>query len=258
MLAIEPHKASDPRARARAAAAGEAGKGAYVREMFDAIAPRYDLLNRVLSFRLDRRWRRRAVAALDVARSPAGRYLDLCAGTLDVARAIAREPGFSGAVVGADFAENMLRKGITNGAGPRRAPIEPLPVVADALRLPLPSGVFAGAVVSFGIRNVTSLEAALVEARRVLEPGARFVVLEFNTPPNRVVRALNHAYTGVLLPRIGRFVSGHDTAYAYLPESIEQFPSVDALAAMMTRAGFRDVTWRPMMFGVVALHVGTR
>jgi demethylmenaquinone methyltransferase/2-methoxy-6-polyprenyl-1,4-benzoquinol methylase len=238
---------------ARAAAAGAAGKDAYVREMFSAIAPRYDLLNHWLSLNLDRSWRRRAIAALDIARRPDGVYLDLCAGTLDVGAAVTAVAGFSGAVVGADFAEPMLR------AGAGKAPRDRLaPVAADAMALPIASASCAGAIVAFGIRNVSDIDVSLREVLRVLEPGARFVILEFTTPSNPVFRAGFNLYFHRVLPRIGRAVSGHKSAYSYLPASVERFPLPAALAARMTAAGFTDVRWETMMFGVVALHVGVK
>src|SRR3954454_2188339 len=140
-----------------------ATKRAFVRGIFSEIAPRYDLLNHLLSLNIDRRWRKRAIAALGVDRDKAGNYLDLCAGTLDVAQQIAMLPGFVGAVIGADFAEPMLRAGVGKVNGR-----QVVPVAADALQLPLPSGKFAGAIVAFGIRNVAGLDAALREAFRVL------------------------------------------------------------------------------------------
>jgi demethylmenaquinone methyltransferase / 2-methoxy-6-polyprenyl-1,4-benzoquinol methylase len=238
-------------AEAEAAARWGAEKRAYVQRMFSQIAPRYDLLNHLLSFNVDRRWRRRAIAALHVARAPEGRYLDLCAGTLDVAAQLARTAGFRGSVVGADFAEPMLRAGL--GKAP---PDVVRPVAADALRLPLRDASMAGAIVGFGLRNLADLDAGLREVRRVLEPGARFVILEFSTPRAAVVRAGYHAYFHHLLPFVGGLVSGHRTAYHYLPRSVANFPSGEALARRMTAAGFADVHWRPLTFGIAALHVG--
>jgi demethylmenaquinone methyltransferase/2-methoxy-6-polyprenyl-1,4-benzoquinol methylase len=243
--------------QARAAAKGDAEKGKYVRGMFSAIAPRYDLLNRVLSLSLDRVWRKRAIAELEVSRAPQGCFLDLCAGTLDIATAIAGTAGFSGAVVGADFAEPMLREGIRNRPAPLRSGA-PAPVVADALVLPLATAVFDGAIVGFGIRNVVNLDAALREAHRVIKPRGRFVILEFTTPRNPVVRTGYHAYFHHILPRIGALVSGHNTAYAYLPESVAHFPDEKALASRMERAGFQRVRWQTMMMGIVAIHVGEK
>jgi demethylmenaquinone methyltransferase/2-methoxy-6-polyprenyl-1,4-benzoquinol methylase len=238
---------------ARAAARGEREKAAYVRRMFSAIAPRYDLLNHLLSLNIDRAWRRRAVAALGIDRNPAGRYLDLCAGTLDSSAAIAAAPHFSGIVVGTDFAEGMLRAARRKRLGRSIAP-----VVADALQLPLGDATCAGALVAFGVRNVADLDAALREAWRVLEPGARLVILEFSTPPNRIVRGAYHAYFHHVLPRVGALVSGHASAYSYLPASVAGFPSPGDLAARMREAGFQDVQWSLLTFGVAALHVGRR
>ncbi len=203
-------------ATATRAAAGGAEKRAYVRQIFSEIAPRYDLLNHVLSLNIDRIWRRKAIADLDVGRNPDGRYLDLCAGTMDVSVAIARTAGFRGSIVSADFAEPMLRNGRDKIGASRIAP-----VAADALELPLASESFAGAIVAFGIRNVAGLDAALSEVHRVLEYGGRFVILEFSRPDSDLLNSDYQQYFTKILPRIGALVSGHPTAYSYLPESVE-------------------------------------
>jgi demethylmenaquinone methyltransferase/2-methoxy-6-polyprenyl-1,4-benzoquinol methylase len=241
------------RATASAAAAGGAEKRAYVQRIFSEIAPRYDLLNHVLSLNIDRRWRHKAIASLGVERDQAGRYLDLCAGTMDIASEISALPGFHGLVIGADFAEPMLRAGAAKVKGARIAP-----VTADAVQLPLPSGQLAGAIVAFGIRNVAGLEAALKEVFRVIAPGGRFVILEFSTPRLRVVRALYQTYFHHVLPLIGRLVSGHRTAYHYLPRSVANFPIEEELAKKLEHAGFNKVTWTSLSFGVAAIHVGER
>ena len=235
------------------AAAGGAEKRAYVRQIFSEIAPRYDLLNHVLSLNIDRGWRRKAIAELGLARNPRGTYLDLCAGTMDVSVALAHTSGFSGRIVSADFAEPMLRAGKSKTIGTRIAP-----VTADALELPLASSSIAGAIVSFGIRNVAGLDNSLVEVARVLEPGGRFVILEFSTPSSSLLNAAYQQYFKHVLPRIGGFISGHPTAYRYLPESVANFPTGDDLARRMQAAGFSKVRWRPLTFGVVAIHVGER
>ncbi len=240
---------------AASAAAGGREKRAYVQRIFSEIAPRYDLLNRVLSLNVDRWWRRRALAALAWTERPAGVYLDLCAGTLDVGALLARQRGFRGLVVGADFAEPMLRAG--EGKAPRDGAPALAPVAADAVALPFADGALDGAIVAFGIRNVAGLDAALAEARRVLRPGARFVILEFTTPPNALVRAAYHAYFHRVLPTVGRLVSGHRTAYRYLPESVAHFPPEAALADRMRAAGFDAVRWERLTLGVAAIHVGT-
>jgi demethylmenaquinone methyltransferase/2-methoxy-6-polyprenyl-1,4-benzoquinol methylase len=240
-------------ATASAAAAGGAEKREYVKRIFSEIAPRYDLLNHVLSLNIDRRWRRKAIARLAVERDQAGRYLDLCAGTMDVAAEISRLPGFRGMVIGADFAEPMLRAGADKIRGSRIAP-----VTADAVQLPIASGQLAGAIVSFGIRNVAGLDESLREAFRVLVPGGRFVILEFSTPRMRILRALYLLYFHHVLPFVGRWISGHRTAYQYLPRSVANFPVEEELARRMEAAGFSRVSWSSLSFGVAAIHVGER
>jgi demethylmenaquinone methyltransferase / 2-methoxy-6-polyprenyl-1,4-benzoquinol methylase len=239
--------------RADAAAAGGDEKRAYVQQIFSEIAPRYDLLNHVLSLNIDKGWRRRALDALGWSRAPRGRYLDLCAGTLDVGAQLVRQAGFGGYVMGADFAEPMLRM------GDGKAPASALgAVAADALHLPVGNAVFDGAIVAFGIRNVAALDAGLREVHRTLREGARFVILEFSTPRNALVRLSYQLYFHTVLPVVGRVVSGHKTAYTYLPRSVAHFPVEEELAQRMTAAGFRDVRWTPLSFGIAAIHVGTR
>lgn len=235
------------------AAAGGAEKRAYVRQIFSEIAPRYDLLNHVLSLNIDRSWRRKAIAELGLERDLAGTYLDLCAGTMDVSVAITHAAGFRGRVVGADFAEAMLRNGLDKIRGSKIAP-----VAADALQLPLASETFSGAIVAFGIRNVADLDAALTEVRRVLKPNARFVILEFSRLDSSFLNSLYQQYFTKILPTIGALVSGHPTAYSYLPESVANFPTRDELAERMRLAGFLNVSWRPLTFGTVAIHSGER
>ena len=241
------------RATASAAAAGGAEKRAYVKQIFSGIAPRYDLLNHLLSLNIDRRWRRKAIARLEVQRDQGGRYLDLCAGTMDVAAEISMLPGFRGIVIGADFAEPMLKAGAAKARGGKIAP-----VTADAVQLPLESGQLAGAIVAFGIRNVAGLDAALREAFRVLAPGGRFVILEFSTPRMPVLRALYQTYFHYVLPLVGRLISGHRTAYQYLPRSVANFPIEEELARRMREAGFAKVSWSSLSLGVAAIHVGER
>lgn len=238
---------------AREAASGGANKRAYVRRIFSEIAPRYDLLNHVLSLNIDRGWRRDALVELAWEREPDGTYLDLCAGTLDVGAMLAHTRGFRGRVLGADFAEPMLRRGIG-----KADPSTLVPVNADALTLPLRDQSMSGAIVAFGIRNLADLGEGFREVHRVLQPGARFVILEFSTPPSAIVRAGYRFYSHRVLPAIGRIVSGHPTAYRYLPESVDTFPSAPDLAALLTASGFGNVRWRHLTFGVVAIHVGER
>lgn len=249
---VLPHPRPREERSALEAASGR-DKRAYVRAMFSDIAPSYDLLNHLLSLNIDKRWRRRAIRLLDWMRQPAGRYLDLCAGTLDVAAELSTRPGFRGAIVGADFAEPMLRAGEGKG---RPGSIHR--VTADALALPLSPESCDGAIVAFGIRNLADLDAGLREVRRVLRPGARFVILEFSTPRFALVRAGYHLYFHRILPRVGGWISGNRAAYTYLPRSVANFPTQDELGARMTAAGFADVRWTSLTFGIAAIHVGTR
>ena len=242
---------ADSTVRAEQAARGK-GKREYVQQMFSDIAPRYDLLNHVLSMNIDRAWRRKALHALQWIRRPAGSYLDLCAGTLDVGAALVKQPGFTGFVAGADFAVPMLQHG--SGKAPRDLLA---PVGADALALPFAGASLDGAIVAFGIRNVAELDVGLREVHRVLKPGARFVILEFSTPPLSIVRIFYHLYFHHVLPLIGRLVSGHGSAYTYLPMSVSHFPTEETLAGHMRRAGFTTVTWERLTFGIAAIHVGT-
>ncbi len=226
-------------------------KRAYVREIFTAIAPTYDRLNRIISFRLDQLWRRAAVRRLGWERAPEGVYLDLCAGTMDFGATLARQAGFRGRIIGADFAPAMLRLG--RDKADRLAP-----VTADAVELPFPSAAFDGAMVGWGLRNLVDLDAGLAEAARVLKPGARLVVLDMTLPPSPLLRRVFQVYFRRVLPWIGRRISKHTTAYDWLPESTQQFPPPAELARHMEAKGFRDVRYRLFVGGVCALHEGTR
>jgi len=237
---------------ARNAADGR-NKSDYVQGMFSDIAPRYDLLNHLLSMNIDKGWRRKALARLNWAARPDGTFLDLCAGTLDVAAALSKLSGFSGFIVGADFAFPMLK----HGSG--KAPAGVLaPVTADAMVLPLRDASMDGAIVAFGIRNVADLDVSLREVHRVLRPGARFVILEFSTPSTRLVRSFYHAYFHYVLPFVGRIASGHGSAYTYLPLSVSKFPTLQALADRMNQEGFVNVAWQTLTFGIAAIHVGAK
>lgn len=234
------------------AAEGGAEKSRYVQRTFSEIAPRYDLLNHLLSLNIDKGWRKKAIAELRVERRPAGVYLDLCAGTLDVSAMISSlHP--AARIIGADFAEPMLRAGSSKIAQRR---IDA--VAADALELPIRSASISGAVVAFGIRNVADLDAGLREVHRVLEPGARFVILEFSTPRSPLINRAYQLYFNHVLPAIGGVISGHRTAYRYLPQSVANFPSTGALAERLVSAGFSNVRWRSLTLGIAAIHTAER
>ncbi len=229
------------------------GRARQVRQIFSEIAPRYDLLNHLLSLNVDRGWRRRAVDRLGWEASPSGRYLDACAGTYDLSLELASRSGFRGRIVASDFAGPMLARG--------KGKVEGKPVTAvcgDTLALPFPDGGFQGAMVAFGIRNLADVSQGLEELARVLERGRRLVILEFTEPPNPVVRTLYMLYFHRVLPLVGRIVSGHPWAYAYLPRSVEEFPDPASLAGLMRRAGFSGATWQLLTGGIAALHVGVR
>jgi demethylmenaquinone methyltransferase / 2-methoxy-6-polyprenyl-1,4-benzoquinol methylase len=226
-------------------------KRAYVRSIFTAIAPTYDRLNRIISFRFDQGWRRYAVARLQWEREPEGIYLDLCAGTLDFGATLARRPGFRGRVVGADFVRRMLELG-------RQKASRLAPVNADALELPFPDGAFDGAMVGWGLRNLVDLDGGIAEVARVLKPGARLVILEMALPRPRLLRAGFQFYFRRIMPLIGRWISKHRTAYSWLPESTRVFPAPAELARRMEAQGFEDVNYELLMGGVCALYIGTR
>jgi demethylmenaquinone methyltransferase/2-methoxy-6-polyprenyl-1,4-benzoquinol methylase len=233
-------------------AAGIDKSGAAIRDMFAGVAPRYDLLNHLLSGSLDLVWRRRAAVALGL---PAGsRVLDLCAGTGDQALALRRR-GL--AVVAADFCVPMLALARRKFSG-KEDGSPPAPLAADALALPVPSGRFDGATVAFGLRNVADLDRGLQELGRAVRPGGRLAILEFALPRARSLRALYLFYFRRLLPRIGRLLSPRGSAYSYLPSSVLEFPQRGDFLARMAAAGFADLSSRDLAGGTVCLYLGKR
>jgi demethylmenaquinone methyltransferase / 2-methoxy-6-polyprenyl-1,4-benzoquinol methylase len=228
-------------------------KATEVRRMFGAIAPRYDLLNHLLSANRDRAWRRRAVDRLLEDAPADGVFLDACAGTFDLSVELADRASFAGTVLGFDFAYPMLDAGRSKLTG---RSIEP--ACADALRLPLRDHSVDGAMVAFGVRNLADLDTGLRELARVIRPGGRLVVLEFMTPHWQPFRSLYLFYFRRVLPLVGRLVSRHGSAYTYLPESVLEFPEPAEFARHMERAGFTDVQWDVMTGGIVAAHRAVR
>ena len=226
-------------------------KRSYVREMFTAIAPRYDLLNHLLSLNADRRWRRTAVDCLNWQASPEGSYLDLCAGTLDLAVELVEREAFCGRAVGADFVVPMLRLG-------RHKSDRVAPVAADALQLPFPDAVFDGCTVGFGIRNLADLDRGLGEISRVIKPGGRVVILEFCTPRRWPIRQLYLLYFRRFLPTVGRLISKHKNAYTYLPDSVLSFAEPEDLVERIGRNGFDEVGFKMLSFGIATIHWGVR
>ncbi len=229
-----------------------AGKGAYVREMFAAIAPRYDRANRLLTAGVDEAWRKRALAELAAPRG--GWVVDLCCGTGDLVFHLLRsDPEMR--VTGVDFTAPML-----DGARARAAKADPKHraefLQADVTALPFPDASFDGATMGFSMRNVVDIVGTLKEARRVLKPGSRFVNLDVTKPPHPLVRRLFGVYFYGLVPLIGGLVGGSKTAYRYLPNSLTNFPDADGLAERFRAAGFRDVRYVRLGFGAIACHVG--
>ena len=223
--------------------------------MFDAIAPRYDLLNHLLSAGIDRHWRSRAIRALRLT----GRecVLDLCTGTADLAIAARRARPPAARVVGIDFAGAMLLIGAQKI---RRARLSGGIALArgDAMRIPVADASVDAVTIGFGIRNVEEPEVALRDVARVLKPGGRLVVLEFAIPTTPLFKAVYLTYFRHILPRIGRAVSRHDAAYRYLPASVGAFASPDAFITLLRNVGFRDVSADPMAFGSVYMYTAQR
>lgn len=233
-------------------AAGEEQAARWVRGMFGRVAHRYDLLNHLLSFQTDRYWRARTVRRVrGILERPDARVMDLCCGTGDLLLALEKARG--GAVLGSDFCHPMLieahRKIVRRGGASMLAE-------ADALAMPLAAASLDLITVAFGFRNFANYRDGLRELRRLLRPGGCLAILEFSTPPNRPFAALYRFYSTRVLPRIGGLISGDADAYTYLPESVRKFPGAEDLAREMRAAGFVDVTFERMTFGVVALHLG--
>ena len=230
------------------------GKRTHVEAMFDEIAPRYDLLNRVLSGGIDVWWRKRAVALLRAGLDgPPRRLLDVATGTADLA---VEASTLGGAVVGVDISAQMLAGG-REKLRRRGLDRDVTLVQADAADLPFDDDAFDGALVAFGVRNFEDLGAGLRDIRRVLRPGAPLVVLEFGHPTAPGVRQAYEAYSRYVLPRVGEAVSGSAEAYEYLPESVAAFPDGEAFLDEMRAAGYSATLARPLTFGVVSLYRGT-
>ena len=228
-------------------------RGRGIRDMFDAIAPRYDLLNRLLSFGIDRRWRRFAVGQLQVP--PGGKVLDVATGTGDVALEIASRTPDSVRIVGEDFTQGMLVRGqekIARSPYSQRITLVNAPCEA----MPHPDGVFDGVTIAFGIRNVVDRLGGLREMVRVLRPGGRAVILEFSNPRSRLFKRLYYFYFRRVLPAVGGLFSRR-SAYQYLPESVLEFPAQEAFKALMAEAGFTDLRHYDLTFGIATVYVGT-
>ena len=245
-------------------ATDEASAAEAVREMFDAIAPRYDLLNHVLSANVDRLWWWRAARRFRaVLANPDAAVLDICCGTGDLTMALLkRRPRGARPTLSADFARNMLSRGAKKFGGPgvgARKAGEPyaIPLEADALHLPLRSGSLDLIVSAFGFRNLANYEAGLREFYRVLKPGGQLGILEFSEPGGLVGKAYA-VYFRRVLPAIGRVVCGKAGAYSYLPVSVGNFPPPKEMLEMMWAAGYAECAWQPYTFGIAGLYTAVR
>lgn len=226
----------------------------WVQRMFSRVAPRYDFLNHLLSFNIDRSWRRVLLERMrDVLHRPDAKILDLCCGTGDVQldlQTVARTPVF-----GADFCHPMLvsakRKATERG-------FQPVLFEADALRLPLADGALDAISIAFGFRNLANYQAGLCELHRVLKPAGLLAILEFSHPPGVFMKTAYRFYSSVLLPLIGSAISGSKQAYTYLPDSIRKFPRAGELCEMMRRAGFEEASFELLTGGIAALHLGRK
>lgn len=256
-----PHAPNDRSAAERGLAGGAdgaAGKAAFVRAMFARIVPRYDLVNRLMTMGLDRRWRRQTAA---IARPSGAFALDIATGTGDLALELARQGARR--VVGADFCADMLtaavaKAGRSDAAGKIADAAGKIAFVAgDTTRLPFHDDTFDCIVNGFMLRNVTDLSAAFGELRRVLKPGGRLACLDL-TPPRGRLHGLFGFYIGRIVPLLGGAVSGHYFAYRWLGQSLRPHPDADTMAAIMRAAGLGEVGYRLTGFGTVAIHYAVK
>jgi demethylmenaquinone methyltransferase / 2-methoxy-6-polyprenyl-1,4-benzoquinol methylase len=237
-------------------ARSEAEAAARVREMFGRIAPRYDLLNHLLSLDIDKIWRRRVARRFRaVLQNPSARMLDLCCGTGDLALAFRREVQSGAEIVGADFVTEMLVRARSKASA---AGVTITFVEADALALPFASSTFDLVSCAFGFRNLANYERGLAEIFRVLKPGGAAAILEFGEPPGKLFGGLYRFYFRQVLPRVGGLISGNGSAYAYLPSSVGKFPSPESLQSQFETIGFTDVRFERWTGGIVTLHTGTK
>ena len=246
VIGAAPEGANDQRSAARA-----------VRDMFTSIAPRYDLLNHVLSFNIDRMWWRRTARVFrHILMRPEARVLDLCCGTGDMTFALRRAAGKSSPqILGADFSHAMLQRATAKSAsqnGSAAAWIE-----ADALNLPFPGAHFDLVTSAFGFRNLADYDAGLREIVRILRPGGECGILDFSEPAG-MMGALYRLYFKQVLPRVGTMISGVRGPYAYLPASVERFPEPQEMLTRIRKAGFAEATWTPYTFGVAGLYRGKK
>jgi len=229
-------------------------KKKFVRDKFSSISSRYDLLNSVLSFQVDKYWRWKTTKQLSQFTN--GSVLDLCAGTLPLSLELTRQVK-QRQVLAVDFCEDMLRSGVkTLPNDDRRDRI--FPVCGDGEEIPAPDNTFWGCTVAFGVRNLSRTQQGLNEMHRVLKPNGKLLILEFSRPTNPVIKPLYNFYLNKVLPKIAGLVSGDKEAYEYLASSIAAFYEPEELLQMINEAGFTSAERKPMTFGVVTLYIGVK
>ncbi|MBC7545504.1 MAG: bifunctional demethylmenaquinone methyltransferase/2-methoxy-6-polyprenyl-1,4-benzoquinol methylase UbiE [Candidatus Sericytochromatia bacterium] len=227
-------------------------KHAYVQSMFDGIAPRYDLLNDVMTGGMHRGWK--ALVVRLSGAQPGGRVLDACTGTGDIALRLAKAVGPEGEVIGLDFSPRMLEVARRRPIGGHRITF----VEGDLMALPYADDSFDALTVGYGLRNVTSIPGALQEIKRVLRPGGKMVSLDLGKPTSPLWRKIFYAYFNNVVPILGRWLTGANDAYSYLPESLADFPAQEGLKRLMAEAGFTGVDCVSLMGGAAAVHVGAK
>lgn len=225
-------------------------RAAYVQTMFDRIAKHYDLMNRIMTFGQDRRWRRYVIAQANVP--PGGHLLDVAVGTGDIVFE-ALKGGNGIRAVGADFSHGMMRVGQVRPNGDRIRWVE-----SDALHLPFPTNTFDAATSGYLARNVIDVEGMFREQMRVVKPGGRVICLDTSPPPKNLLRPFILLHLRVVIPALGRLIAGDSSAYTYLPESTESFKSPEELAVIMQKAGLINVRYKSFMFGTMAVHQGEK
>ncbi len=240
-------------------ATDEASAATAVRQMFDQIAPRYDLLNHVLSANVDRLWWRRTARRFRVVLArPDAAVLDICCGTGDLTMALLRHrPEGARPILAADFSREMLNRGATKLAARRPGAPCAVALEADALHLPLRPGSLDLIVTAFGFRNLANYGAGLREFHRVLKPGGQLGILDFSEPGGLMGKAYA-AYFRHMLPAIGRLVCGKDGPYSYLPASVGNFPPPGEMLELMRTTGYAECAWQPYTFGIAGLYTGER
>jgi demethylmenaquinone methyltransferase / 2-methoxy-6-polyprenyl-1,4-benzoquinol methylase len=232
---------------------------AHVREMFGRIAPRYDLLNHLLSLDIDKIWRRRVAKQFSgILHDPTAHVLDLCCGTGDLAFAFRKEAPLGAEIIGSDFVPEMLIRARAKAGALGTSSARIKFVEADSLALPYAEGTFNLVSCAFGFRNLANYERGMVEILRVLKPGGAVAILEFAEPCGKVFGALYRFYFRHVLPRLGSWISGNASAYSYLPRSVSKFPSPEKLQEQLQRAGYANVQFQRWTGGIVTLHTGRK